>query len=50
MQPPGVLYEGAVPGHRQGKEEGIEPGVVESFSDVSSGRENKPFFVIRNGG
>ena|GEM_PF-2865364 len=50
MQPAGILHERPFPGHRQGKEQGIEPGVIESFSDVSSGRENKPLFLQRNGG
>ena len=50
MQPTCILHESAFPGHRQGKKQGIEPGVVESFSDVSAGRENKPFLVHRNRG
>ena len=50
MQPPRILHEGAFPGYWQGKEQSIEPGVFEYFSDVSSGRENKPFLVHRNRG
>lgn len=50
MQPTGILHEGAFPGHRQCKEESIEPSVVESFSNVSAGRENQPLFILGNGG
>ena len=50
MQPSGVLHEGAFPGHRQGKEEGIGPGVVESFHDISACCQQQTLLICGNGG
>jgi hypothetical protein len=50
MQPAGILHERPFPGHRQSKEQGVEPSVIVFFSDISSGRRNKPIFIRRKGG
>ena len=47
MQVAGVLLQRAFPGHRHGKDQCIERGMVEAFPDESPGREQDPRRVRR---
>jgi hypothetical protein len=45
VQTAGVLDQRELPRHRERKEQRIEPRIVESFADVSTGGENDPQII-----
>ena len=49
MKPARVLHESALPGDGHSQEQGIEPRVVESFTDVAAGGEDESRLVLRDG-
>ncbi len=48
MQPPYVLLERALPGNRHRQKESVEPSVIKSFADVTTGRYNHPALGFRH--
>ena len=49
VQPAGILGDGSAPRHRQRQEQRVQPGIVESFADVSPGGQQHPLFILGNG-
>jgi hypothetical protein len=48
MQPAGILSEGAFPSNWHGKKKGIEAGIIETFAEVTSGRDDDTFLCVGN--
>ena len=49
VQPADVLGNRSAPRNGQRQEQGVEPGVVEPFADVSTGRQQRSALVLRDG-
>jgi len=50
MQATGILLKRPPPRDGQGEKEGVQPRIVESFSDVSSRGQEEALLPIRNRG
>jgi hypothetical protein len=48
MQPAGILSEGTFPRNRHGKKKGVEAGIIETFAEITSGRDNDTFLGLGN--
>ncbi len=48
MKPSGILGKRATPGNWQGKEQRVEPGIIEAFTEITTGGDQHPLFVFRN--
>lgn len=49
MQPTGILSEGSFPSNWHGKKKGIKTGIIETFAEVTSGRDDDTFLGAGNG-